>query len=706
MLTITYAGYNLIVPTREILAEVEAVLRREDLYDMAPAGDVGVNLLRLGLPKLPTPFCPRLGEWWYPTGASRCSIFRGLIDSATLAKMNVSSSFAGYPTAGTLAFHSDTGSWTDESMFMLPPRPLLGLSDSTGLYEIILVDERYFWRFQLSNFITCEGDYSSTSTWADMISVLSTDLGISISMGSISSNYGKPEPDSPLYSTNENAAVMLDMVLANVGMVLCRGLSASYTAQTWASAREASASSRLNYHTTEKTGGGFIYQPNPSTSDYTRAAVLPSSVTVTFPMWTVDVGYVEPTNYRQYHKFSYGEVYVATINLSSLGSGYSTLQSFGGTRVLHTTAKKFSDGSTDTSCTNLAAQLAQDYYDAELACLDEVYRGLQAWTPDGCCDILWSFREDRLSTRVSRRPLDFFPREFQHGFGPIGVSGAYLTIWDIDTAGDPGDSAELNTNVLFFYPANAWLANQDSSSSYLHNPSIVIKFAYGVQTDDGSPSSTHNPGILRDDGGSQIGGYQYFVDGIGGRTGGIVESSTFFGINFNNGFNYEEGITNAFSVFSLPGTFPYASTQATVGANTDVGTYLQIWGNTISKTFTLRGTDDWYIVNGNSGVLYMNWGSSGSGFSTTNAMYFSFPDPSALSYFGINVPNQTGSGPGYWYFNFGADGSFNCTGYIATSSYVSAAGFQLSGIPGVSGSFTSADGHTISVSGGIIIAIS
>ena len=203
------------------------------------------------------------------------------------------------PDSGTFAIRLDltagsglqaSGAAVSTTLFMLPPVPIMGL-DGPQLYLVTLVDERYFWhQFAGAGTITCT---AATATWSGLIDQLAAQLGITIHFTTPDSVYGQPEPDSALYSNNESPAALLDAVAANVGCVVVRHLGeleGTYSLQRFADAVTALNDNRPE--TSIMGGEAFDGESLAAVGN-----VMPESVTVVFPKWLVDSGYIEPTTY-------------------------------------------------------------------------------------------------------------------------------------------------------------------------------------------------------------------------------------------------------------------------------------------------------------------------------------------------------------------------------------------------------------------------
>ncbi len=164
-------------------------------------------------------------SWFYPVGATRWGVFRGLATSSMVKAMLTAT---GGTAAGEFVMKmvpKAPGTITDArytvttDLFMLPPRPLGETRGYDGLYLITLVDERWYWQgTPVSLRVT------SRSTWAGLIQDISTALGVSITLPVIPPEYGQPEPDSQLWTDSESSPVLLDAIALNLGCQVVRKL--------------------------------------------------------------------------------------------------------------------------------------------------------------------------------------------------------------------------------------------------------------------------------------------------------------------------------------------------------------------------------------------------------------------------------------------------------------------------------------------------
>ena len=432
-------------PLADLVDEIDRILPFKYLNDFkGPNRNPGRNLGAIAYTDdqgpMPNPQV-RIGDWFYPTGASRWSVFRGLATSAMvramLAVTQGSASALFRMKANPISPDNPTDDealYTLESyLFMLPPRPIGehgGAFD--GLYLVTLVDERWYW----------QGDpvslkISKDTTWASLISQLGTALGIIINHTAISAAYGQPEPDSQLWTNQESAAVLLDAVAHNVGRVFVRSVAGAYDLMTPAESRTTALASRRANDNVARIAGGDIFNSGSrlpvGSLVRARSAIVPSSVTITFPKYVrgndpvphyLNARYANQRPSCWYEE-SYGDTHNVNIPIASgappLGSGLIGQ----GDYFIHTTAKALYE--TETAVTGdpinqsglnaLALQLANDYYSwQDGMALDEVYPGTYAWNPEGFHDIVWTYsaRARQAATRVLRAEWNQTVREMQH----------------------------------------------------------------------------------------------------------------------------------------------------------------------------------------------------------------------------------------------------------------------------------------------------
>jgi hypothetical protein len=259
-----------------------------------------------------------IGDWFYPTGALRWSTFRGLMTSSQVkavlqatwgSPLNTQSSLQAPGGLFVMNFSTQgpplalppgntipvQGYSISSPMYMLPPRPLgeqgttlsqaiKGGGSLDGLYLITLVDERYFWRRHPISF-----DIDQNFTWAGVLKTIANTLGISLSYQSIPAAYGRPESDSQLDVSYGPAPVLLNAIACTLGLVLVRSLNATYQLMSAPTSYKILQANRGLAQNVVRDAGGDIFASGTllpaGDLTYSRNAIIPSSVKVTFPIY-------------------------------------------------------------------------------------------------------------------------------------------------------------------------------------------------------------------------------------------------------------------------------------------------------------------------------------------------------------------------------------------------------------------------------------
>jgi hypothetical protein len=170
-----------------------------------------------------------LNKFRWPSGASRFAYGHYLCNSDTVASIS-SNAYGNSGQYNQILFqignpedNSASGQTTivagetfSSMVYMLPPTPLSGIRGLTGmtqsLYLITIVDERYFWWWQ--NF--GNQTISSSTTWASLIGIITSILGVTINLDVISASYLAPSVQA--YSLPfEPIPLILDSICMNLG---------------------------------------------------------------------------------------------------------------------------------------------------------------------------------------------------------------------------------------------------------------------------------------------------------------------------------------------------------------------------------------------------------------------------------------------------------------------------------------------------------
>lgn len=464
-----------------------------------PTSFQGKNLTALGIGGSDWTPDINIGEFFYPNTASRWGVFRGLATSAQVSLMQDACTGTTGSSIVPATFRiiappvnglNSGGSYTDyqvtTQLYMLPPKPLAehgGQYD--GLFLVTLVDERFYFRGTPVR-LHC----NSSTTWLDLLTELRDALGITITnLATFSSEevYGQPEADSQLWTNFEIASLLLDVVAANLGRVVVRNLSGSYSLLTPLESRNRAILNRGNCANILQNAGGdyFVSGTNlPSSPRLSfKNAVIPATVHVTFPMYIEGDDpvphFFNPRYPNQrpsaWHEDSYGDTYRVEVPIASgcpllsgvievdslveitaaLNSGFAGLSDL----TLHNTAKALYSGEAQAGASAdpnnvsglraLAMQLAQNHYHWQIGmALDESYPGTYEWDPEGYHDIVWTYsaRARQAATRVVKSPWTQVVTDFQHSTPivsghtntPIGVGGPSVAQTIRDSYGAAG----------------------------------------------------------------------------------------------------------------------------------------------------------------------------------------------------------------------------------------------------------------------------
>lgn len=412
-MSLTYAGIDLLIPTAEVAAWVEANISVRDVYEFVRRYWPGPRLQGLTFPGMQPDRPIKVNCLWWPVGASRWACGHFIVSEARLAQIRqvVEPSGSTYQPAPLVMTWVDATTNTivdfvSTSLWMLPARPLSQISGLNGHYLISLVDDRFWWWQANTGDVTVT---EPTTTWVELYETLGTALDESIDADPVSANYGTPA--STLSTKYEDVPPVLDAVAYNCGQRIVRGLDGAIYATNVLTA-EADVAANLSLVTARsKQAGGLMALTIAGPNDLN--GVLPASVEVVFPRTDSGVPNAAP--------------YTVTVTLSSLG-----LPEFSGVFGNTSAQKTFHDSATATyagggSPTNaaallaLATQTATDYYRYRACPLDIKYAGIVQWEPEGWSDnVEWTYRLNEVSTRIQAGPWNDLTTELMHApsYGP------------------------------------------------------------------------------------------------------------------------------------------------------------------------------------------------------------------------------------------------------------------------------------------------
>jgi hypothetical protein len=433
---------------------------------------------------------PRIGEFYYPFGASRFAVFRGLATTtqktamvAATSNCRVRANFVmeATPVGGDSGLHT-----VETGLYMLPPRCLSEVSGAENLYLVTLVDERYYWRD-----LGCPLGGYQLESWGAALGAIALRLGIDLEIPSVGDTWGVPEPDSQLWSDGTPAGVLLDAVAANLGRTVVRKLNGTYRLLSAADSALI-VDDNLDLGLTEMAGGDLL--PDSGVA----GSIVPESVTVNFPIYRAHSpaentpshfynarygsGPVATSGRTDYgsppsaaFEDSYGAYHPVTVGAAEAGSPYGGVS--GLVHTINDTAKLviYSDDDEPTNNTGeieaLALQIAAARY-AQLGppALDKSFAGSALWEPEGVHDLWWCYSAQRgqASLRVCKGEWMWLPNQMQHCLifrgsqNVVGVGGRTVPLTvGADAPNSSGDGETFGfspplkssgTNVSLFGP--------------------------------------------------------------------------------------------------------------------------------------------------------------------------------------------------------------------------------------------------------------
>jgi hypothetical protein len=477
-MSLTYAGYPLALLTEEYEDFLEHYHSLTDFRVQDVWGFDAYGIEYLPLPSIPLKEETKIGELVWPNGMVRCAYAHYLVDSTNLTLIQTALGTGGGPA--NLVMTDGNGNSLTFSLYYLCANPLSQIDGQTQCYLLTLVDSRY-------NLRTKTGSVTSTPvSWTNLFSTLSSVLGITLTVDSISSSYANPTSRWVVYE--KPLSVLLEAACNAVGHRIVANLDGTFNTQSYTT-----ASNALNSQTADliQTAGGLLLA-----SDLPRP--VPATVKTVFPQSTP-------------------APFTVTNTLVSLAlSGYGSATGVAG-QVATVNAELTYTGSNITACDNYAQQAATDYYNWNLIDVDASYPGVLEWTPTAAEDrIYWKYCIDKILTRILRGVFQYLP------------TGGYESI---STSPPPPISGTPNTTPAY---DSAGTGLQDTSQYVIDAPSntsfLVKQYLVPVIGNDPLTSPTQYTVVNGDYNGTgapQI--IQYVV--TNGITGGSGYSQTVTALN-------------------------------------------------------------------------------------------------------------------------------------------------------------------------------
>ncbi len=499
-----------------VLEEVERLMPFRQMNEMVmPTGALGGELGPIGVKKslgADDTSNIKIGEWFYPTTASRWSVFRGLMTSSMVKA--VLSATSGLKNPGTFKMmanpitpgHSDSdqNSYTvSTQMYCLPPRCLGETAGSRdGLYLVTLVDDR--WYFQgLPAAVTID----ASTTWDTLLQDVAGALGISLSYDSIPAAYGVPNPQI-LCDIWKYGSVLLDVLAFNVGRVVVRKMDGTYTLEDANSSNAIVAFNRGNASRVVRMAGGDMFTTGQQlpVGDLSpaRNAIVPNKIVVNFPQ-------LLPTGVCCYNP---EDMYSIEVPITSGGilvsglTGVSKCSVFSPVNALYSSPLPVS-GTIPSNASDLMAlslQTAQDFYGQQVVgSIDETYPGTYNWEPEGVHDIIWTYSEDlkRASTRVTRTEWNLAVRDLQGITCPSSQGSQLQTVRDsysgtvtatLTVDMDPSSPQAIFNRADFFPTQNRWRGRIENEIVLFEGTSGTVNVDVAYRGIDGTLPVAHLAG--------------------------------------------------------------------------------------------------------------------------------------------------------------------------------------------------------------------
>jgi hypothetical protein len=185
----------------------------------------------------------RLSRFRWPTFACRWAYGHFAMTSDQVNQLQQDCCQSGAYRQVPLLFGSPelpSGETVSVSIYVLPPTPLSGIrglsfaaTGSNSLYLITVVDARYFWW----NTNTADMKVTNSTTWANLLNMVSSQLGISLTWDTIPAAY--LQPSTMFNLPYEPSPVVLDALLFNVGQRLVANYNGTYVGQMYQTALSA-----------------------------------------------------------------------------------------------------------------------------------------------------------------------------------------------------------------------------------------------------------------------------------------------------------------------------------------------------------------------------------------------------------------------------------------------------------------------------------
>lgn len=402
---VSYGGIALPQPSPELAAEVNRFIDTMAVDEVMRPCWTGLADWR-GADFGPTRLV-KLGRLYWPTGASRFSLFRTVASEAQLdairKKALVSSSQGVLP----LPLVIDDGQSIDGSravnppMYMLPSTPFIQWADSDtqkdaakGVYLVTLVDERYWWWRKAASIKVANG-----MKWGDFLKSISDALNVTFTFDPIPDAY--LNPSSELISAYEYLPLALDAALYSVQRRLLRGLDGTLTLQTPSDAGN-SVQDLFEANADRREFGG-VYRMDATSTHQELTLSVPKRVRMRFPQQASN-----PNAIPTYTSF--------TTTLAGLAlDAYANITPKDSDKIVHSDV--IASSTNGTALQNLTTEWASDWYLWQPQDMASVYGSIIPWDTEAMSDFV-EYDGYGMRTEVRRAPINDLAIKVHHGSIP------------------------------------------------------------------------------------------------------------------------------------------------------------------------------------------------------------------------------------------------------------------------------------------------
>ena len=328
----------------------------------------------------------KIGNLFWPTGASRFGVYHGVIDNDTVDawRADCLDQVDGFVsrTPGLFQMNDKVHSPILATMYMMPPVPLSFYSppdiDDVPLYLVTLVDERFFWWYHSSsNLIDTPKD-----DWDALFEYFRTTLGISSARWSFmgaSKDYFFPG-DFLAQAAHIPLPILMDAAAYSIGQRFTLDFNPPIGSGKIQILRFKDSKANRDDETNGLanknaiSGGKISMSADPASEGEDAGLLLPDRIKVSFPLFDPDDLSVD----RGRKAF--------TRNTFEVSADFNTYL-LDGEITFWDTARAFSDGSSDVHLQKITNQIAYDYlYHESEANVDLTLAGIVYLLPCGLYD--------------------------------------------------------------------------------------------------------------------------------------------------------------------------------------------------------------------------------------------------------------------------------------------------------------------------------